>query len=58
MKINIHSKIAQIGKKNWDSLNDGNPFTSYDYLNALEETNCLGAQNGWQISHILSLIHI
>lgn len=52
MKINIHSKIAQIGKKNWDSLNDGNPFTSYDYLNALEETNCLGAQNGWQISHI------
>lgn len=52
MEIKIHSKIIEIGKEIWDNLNDGNPFTSYDYLNALEETNCLGAHNGWQVSHI------
>lgn len=52
MEIKIYSKIIEIGKEIWDNLNDGNPFTSYDYLNALEETNCLGAHNGWQVSHI------
>lgn len=52
MKIKIHNYISQIGRDAWDNLNDGNPFTSYDYLNALEETNCLGTQNGWQINHV------
>lgn len=51
-QISIHSSINEIGRETWDSLNNSNPFSSYDYLNALEQTNCLGVKNGWQINHI------
>ena len=52
LDIALHTKISEIDNKIWDSLNDGNPFTSYAYLHALEETNCLGADKGWQVNHL------
>lgn len=57
IQIALHTKIKNISKEIWDGLNDGNPFTSYDYLNALEETNCLGAQKGWQVNHICASLN-
>lgn len=50
--VQIHSSIAQIGRIAWDSLNDGNPFTSYTYLHALELSGCLDEASGWQIMHL------
>lgn len=52
LKIALHSSILEIGKAKWDALNCGNLFTSYDYLYALEATNCLGPDSGWQTSHL------
>lgn len=48
----LHKSITEIGKDVWDGFADGNPFSCYDYLNALEQTNCLGASNGWQVNHL------
>ena len=56
LKIALHSSIGEIGKAKWDSLNCGNLFTSYDYLYALETTNCLGEESGWQTSHLTASI--
>ncbi len=52
MQINIHKSISEIGQKAWNDLNTGNVFTSYEYLYALEVSNCLGAEKAWQISHL------
>lgn len=44
----------------WDSLsgsqktceNQYNPFISYDFLSALEESGCVGGRSGWQPHHL------
>ena len=43
LKPTLHRAINEIGRTQWDALRpDDNPFTSYDYLDTLEATNCLG----------------
>ena len=50
--IKLHPSISEIGELIWDSMNNGNLFTSYAYLHALETSNCLDAQSGWQVNHL------
>lgn len=50
--VELHKSIAQIGAIAWDALSDGNPFTSYAYLHALETSGCLDEQSGWQVMHL------
>ena len=54
MKINFHSSIEEISKKEWDSLlNDINyPFLKHDFLQLLENTSCVGAKTGWIPLHV------
>lgn len=52
INISLHSSILQIGKSQWDKLNNGDLFSSFDYLYALEVSNCLGPETGWQVNHI------
>ena len=54
MKINFHSSIEEISKKEWDSLlNDINyPFLKHDFLQLLESTSCVGAKTGWIPLHV------
>ncbi len=52
-----HSAIADIGKADWDACNSAseyaaNPFTSYDFLHALEESGCVSARAGWGVEHL------
>lgn len=55
--INRHDSLAQIGAADWDACacpeaaNGGrpvDPFTTYRFLNALEESGSVGAGTGWQ----------
>lgn len=40
--------LDSISADEWDALNpSANPFVSYAFLRALEQTDCLGEQHGW-----------
>ncbi|MBU6449669.1 MAG: GNAT family N-acetyltransferase [Rhodospirillales bacterium] len=41
------SHIAEIGQEAWDACAGGNPFVSYAFLSALEDSGSVGAQTGW-----------
>jgi uncharacterized protein len=55
--VRVHTAIADIGKTAWDALAGdaaygGDPFISYDFLQALEESGCVGPQAGWTPCHL------
>ena len=56
-QVRVHSTIAEIGKPAWDACNDAsdygrNPFTSFDFLSALEDSGCVSARTGWGPRHL------
>ena len=55
--VRVHTDIAEIGREAWDACNGAadyglNPFTSYAFLQALEESRCVGGRTGWAPSHL------
>ena len=53
-----HRRIAEIGKAAWDSClytedYADNPFVCFDFLDALEQTNCAVERTGWGPRHLL-----
>ena len=59
ISISIEKSIKSIGKKNWnkcanhDSLNY-NPFVSFEFLNALEESKSVNGNSGWYTSYFVA----
>ncbi len=56
-EIQVHTAIAEIGREAWDACNaaadyGGNPFTAYDFLQALEQSGCVSPQTGWAPHHL------
>ncbi len=56
--IRTADDIADIGAADWDRCagtagGAGNPFVSYDFLHALEETGCCNAESGWLPQHLV-----
>jgi predicted N-acyltransferase len=43
-----------LGRAAWDACAapTGDPFVSYDFLNALEESGCAAAAQGWAPQHL------
>jgi predicted N-acyltransferase len=57
-EVSIHRRIAEIGKDAWDACAAAldyaaNPFVSFDFLDALEETGCAVEATGWGPHHLL-----
>lgn len=53
LTAHFSQSVKSIGKASWDACaGTGNPFVSYDFLNALEESGCVAAETGWQPYHI------
>ena len=51
-KLEINDKIGLLKKKEWDSCNEnGNLFTSYNFLRLLEDSNSLIDRTGWYPSY-------
>ena len=55
--VTAHSAIADIGKAAWDACNAAsdyalNPFTSFDFLHALEESRSVSPRAGWGVQHL------
>lgn len=47
--------IKDIGPADWDSCaGDGNPFTAYAFLSALEDSGCVAPETGWAPYHVVA----
>ncbi len=54
MKVRTVSSVAEIGASCWDALaGEENPFLSYGFLSALEESGSVGAEAGWLPRHLV-----
>ena len=54
MKVELLSKLSDINKSDWDSLNTFNhPFMSFDFLNSLEVSKSVHSSTGWNPQHII-----
>ncbi len=48
LSLNVYPRIALIGQAAWDALaGDENPFVSYGFLSALEDSGSVGPRTGW-----------
>jgi predicted N-acyltransferase len=46
--LNVYPRIAEIGQPAWDACAAGaNPFVSYGFLSALEDSGSVGKRTGW-----------
>ncbi|MFV2093727.1 MAG: peptidogalycan biosysnthesis protein, partial [Hyphomicrobiales bacterium] len=63
-KITVEPSIAGIGQVAWDACaapggiapraHPPNPFITYDFLQALEETECVAPATGWLAQHLVA----
>ena len=53
MRLKTFSRLSDIAKQDWDRFNPSkHPFLAYDFLLALEESQSVCPQTGWQPHHI------
>jgi len=50
--VQVHARIAEIGREAWDACAGANPFMSFDFLDACEESGSATARTGWAPRHI------
>lgn len=58
--IRVLPSLSEISREDWDACagggtgkKPGNPFLRYDFLKALEDTDCATGQTGWQAQHLV-----
>ncbi|MGO9817765.1 MAG: GNAT family N-acetyltransferase, partial [Acidocella sp.] len=52
MTLRVYSRIAEIGQAAWDGCTrTDNPFVSYAFLSALEDSGSVGPRTGWHPRH-------
>ncbi len=52
LAVRFYSRIAEIGQAAWDACaGEANPFVSYGFLAALEESGAVGPGTGWHPRH-------
>jgi predicted N-acyltransferase len=53
ISVSVAERIAGIGEAEWDACAGADdPFLSYAFLGALEETECVSAASGWLPRHL------
>lgn len=54
VSVRVHGTISDIGREAWDACAApfGNPFVSYDFLWACEESGCVAPRQGWAPRHL------
>ncbi len=59
--LTIHplDSLARIKREEWDALANPtdapyDPFLSWDFLQALEESGCVGGRSGWEPAHLIA----
>jgi predicted N-acyltransferase len=47
------SGLGTVAPGDWNALTAGNPFSSHEFLTALERSGCVGAGTSWQPEHLI-----
>ncbi len=52
--IRVLDRVRAVSQEAWDALvaADSSPFVEYTWLDALEETGCVGGNTGWMPAHL------
>ena len=55
--VTLARSLAEIGREAWEACAAApeyaaNPFVSYDFLSALEDSGCVGGRTGWTPAHL------
>jgi len=51
--VRVHRHIADVGREAWDACaGPSNPFVSFDFLDALEQSGCAADETGWAPHHL------
>ncbi|MBT8635022.1 GNAT family N-acetyltransferase [Polynucleobacter paneuropaeus] len=55
-RLVLIDRLSQVSPEQWDALLPAHagPFLRHAFLSALEETECVGAKTGWQITHLIA----
>jgi predicted N-acyltransferase len=53
-ELRIVQRVREIPRDQWDALvgPEGSPFVEWTWLDALEETGCVGGESGWTPAHL------
>ncbi len=59
LSLRLIGRIADCDETAWDGLAEhagarGNPFVRWGFLNALEQSGCVGGQSGWYPAHLIA----
>ncbi len=59
LTIEIAGELAKVDRAAWDAVANPDaatydPFISWDFLQALEESNCASVAKGWQPAHLIA----
>ncbi len=53
LSLSLHPSIHEIGHADWNACaGTDNPFTSFAFLSALEDSGCVGGRSGWLAQHV------
>ena len=54
LDISFYNSVSDITKLEWQRVfSNQNPFTSFEYMNALEQSQCVSKASGWLPKHIV-----
>lgn len=53
-ELRVLGRVRDVPQQKWDALvgEDSSPFVEWTWLNALEETGCVGDRTGWAPAHL------
>ncbi len=59
LTVEVANELAKVARADWDRLANPpdapyDPFLSWDFLQALEESGCASATRGWQPAHLIA----
>jgi predicted N-acyltransferase len=59
LTVEIAGELAKVSRAEWDAIANPpdapyDPFLSWDFLQALEESGCASATRGWQPAHLIA----
>ena len=53
MHLSILQSLAEVSAEQWNRAAGEHPFLRHEFLHALERTGCVGADSGWEPSHLV-----
>ena len=54
IKLEVVNSLSGIHSEDWNSLTNGDPLVSHEFLSAIEKTGNIGGNTGWEPMHLVA----